>query len=44
MQDWTIKGYLMGEYIMLKAIHTSGKERYLKYKYSKYVEEIKTSY
>jgi hypothetical protein len=44
LQEWTVKGYLMNEHIMLKAVHESGRERYLKYKYSKYVAEIKTSY
>lgn len=44
VKEWRIKGYLMGGHILLKATHTSGRERYLKYQYSKYVEEIKTSY
>ncbi len=42
--EWRVRGYLMGEHILLKATHPSGRERYLKYKYLKYVEEIKTSY
>ena len=38
VKEWRVKGYLMGEYILLKATHSCGRERYLKYKYSKYVE------
>jgi hypothetical protein len=44
LEDWTIKGYLRGDHILLKAEHLSGRERLLKYKYSKYIAEIKTSY
>lgn len=44
VEEWRVRGYLMGEHILLKATHSSGRERYLKYLYSKYVEEIKTSY
>ena len=41
---WSVVGYLKGNEIVFKAKHPNGKEKYIKYSYSKYIAEIKTNY
>ena len=41
---WSVVGYLIGNEIVFKAKHKTGRERYIKYLYKKYIDEIKTNY
>lgn len=41
---WRVKGYLKGKHLMLRGVHFCGHESFLKYPYSKYVEEVQTNY
>lgn len=36
--SWSVVGYLKGNDIIFKAKHKSGRERYIKYRYDRYIE------